>query len=75
MKNNDKDIIIAALDRSLIREYEELDKHLNTLESPSDEFFARLDKAAEDIIERRKKTISFKVKMEFIYFFVSLFYN
>ena len=60
MKNDDKDIIIAALDRSLMREDEELDKHLNTLESPSNEFFSRLDKAAADIANTRRRTISFK---------------
>jgi hypothetical protein len=60
MKKNDIAIIKAALDRSLIRETARISEYIDTLQSPSDEFFARLDKAAEDIIERRKKTISFK---------------
>ena len=60
MKKNDIAIIKAALDRSLMREDAAIVQSIDSLESPSDEFFARLDKAAEDIIEKRKKTISFK---------------
>ncbi len=60
MKNENMEVIVAALDRSLIRETARISEYIDTLESPSDEFFAKLDERFNKIKDGVKKQTSFK---------------
>ena len=58
MKN--LDLIKKALNEVLLEEEAEITKQLSAAESPSDEFYSRLDKIYNEIAEDRKRNISFK---------------
>jgi uncharacterized lipoprotein YehR (DUF1307 family) len=60
MKNENMEVIVAALDRSLIRETARISEYIDKLQSPSDEFFAKLDERFNKIKDGVKKQTSFK---------------
>ena len=58
MKN--LDLIKKALNEVLLEEEEETTKQLSDAESPSDDFYHRLDEAFNKIMNERKRTLSLK---------------